>query len=53
MSLSPEQLAEIEQLREQRSSTLRAVSEGMEGHLYTAYPVSGSRICACDRLHGR
>jgi thymidylate synthase (FAD) len=39
MSLSPEQLAEIEQLREQRLSTLRAVSEGMEGHLYTAYPV--------------
>ena len=39
MSLSPEQLAEIEQLREQRSSTLRAVSESMEGHLYTAYPV--------------
>ncbi|MFZ8879234.1 MAG: FAD-dependent thymidylate synthase [Paracoccaceae bacterium] len=39
MSLSPEQLAEIEQLREQRASTLRAVSEGMEGHLYTAYPV--------------
>ena len=39
MSLSPEQLAEIEQLREQRSSTLRVVSEGMEGHLYTAYPV--------------
>jgi thymidylate synthase (FAD) len=39
MSLSPEQLAEIEQLREQSSSTLRAVSEGMEGHLYTAYPV--------------
>ncbi len=39
MSLTPEQLAEIEQLREQRSSTLRAVSEGMEGHLYTAYPV--------------
>ena len=39
MSLSTEQLAEIEQLREQHSSTLRAVSEGMEGHLYTAYPV--------------
>jgi thymidylate synthase (FAD) len=39
MSLTPEQLAEIEQLREQRSSTLRAVSECMEGHLYTAYPV--------------
>ena len=39
MSLTPEQLAEIEQLREQRSSTLRAVREGMEGHLYTAYPV--------------
>jgi thymidylate synthase (FAD) len=39
MSLSPEQLAEIEQLREHRSTTLRAVSEGMEGHLYTAYPV--------------
>ena len=39
MSLSPEQLAEIEQLREQRLSTLRAVSEGMEGHLYTADPV--------------
>ena len=39
MSLSPDQLAVIEQLREQRSSTLRAVSEGMEGHLYTAYPV--------------
>ena len=39
MSLTPEQLAEIEQLREQRSSTLRAVSEGREGHLYTAYPV--------------
>ena len=39
MSLSPEQLAEIEQLREQRSSPLRAVSDGMERHLYTAYPV--------------
>ncbi|MBC6408563.1 MAG: FAD-dependent thymidylate synthase [Rhodobacteraceae bacterium] len=39
MSLSPEQLAEIEELRNQPRETLRVVSEGMEGHLYTAYPV--------------
>ena len=39
MSLSPEQLAEIEELRSQPRETLRVVSEGMEGHLYTAYPV--------------
>lgn len=39
MPLSPEQLAEIEDQRAQTATTRRAVSEGMEAHLYTAYPV--------------
>ncbi len=39
MSLTPEQQAEIEELRSAAKPTLRAVSEGMESHLYTAYPV--------------
>ena len=39
MSLSPEQQAEIDDLRARPQSTLRAVAPGMEGHLYTAYPV--------------
>ena len=39
MTLTPEQQAEIDQIRSQSSQTLRAVSEGMERHLYTAYPV--------------
>ena len=39
MPLTPEQLAEIEDQRSQSRSTLRAVSEGMEARLYTAYPV--------------
>ena len=39
MPLSPEQQAEIDEQRSQSASTLRAVSGGMEAHLYTAYPV--------------
>ncbi len=36
---TPEQQAEIDELRSTPRPTLRAVSEGMEAHLYTAYPV--------------
>ncbi len=39
MPLSPEQQAEIDAQRSQSRQTLRAVSEGMEKHLYTAIPV--------------
>ncbi len=39
MPLSPDQLAEIEAARANPRPTLRAVSEGMEAHLYTAHPV--------------
>ena len=39
MPLTPEQQAEIDEQRSQPRQTLRAVSEGMENHLYTAYPV--------------
>ena len=39
MNTTPEQQAEINELRQNPKPTLRAVSEGMEGHLYTAYPV--------------
>ena len=39
MPLSPEQRAEIEAARATPRTTLRAVSEGMERHLYTAHPV--------------
>ncbi|MFA5582068.1 MAG: FAD-dependent thymidylate synthase [Paracoccaceae bacterium] len=39
MPLLPEQQAEIDALRNTPRPTLRAVSEGMERHLYTAYPV--------------
>ena len=39
MPLTPEQQAEIEEQRSVSSTTLRAVAEGMEAHLYTAYPV--------------
>ncbi|MCC0076905.1 MAG: FAD-dependent thymidylate synthase [Rhodobacter sp.] len=39
MPLSPEQQAEIDAQRATPRMTLRAVSEGMEGHLYTAHPV--------------
>ena len=39
MPLSPEQAAEIEEQRRHYQATLRAVSSGMESHLYTAYPV--------------
>ena len=39
MPLSPEQQAEIDRLRASPRPTLRAVSEGMERHLYRAYPV--------------
>ena len=37
--LTPDQLAEIEAARSQPRQTLRAVSEGMEAHLYRAQPV--------------
>lgn len=39
MPLTPEQQSEIESLRAQPRPTLRAVSEGMEKHLYVAHPV--------------
>ncbi|KIN71671.1 FAD-dependent thymidylate synthase [Sulfitobacter guttiformis] len=39
MPISPEQQAEIDEQRSSPQPTLRAVSEGMESHLYTAYPV--------------
>jgi thymidylate synthase (FAD) len=39
MPLTPDQLAEIEAARQTPRPTLRAVSEGMEAHLYRAHPV--------------
>ncbi|MBZ4021486.1 thymidylate synthase (FAD) [Rhodobacter sp. TJ_12] len=39
MSLTPEQLAEIDAQRAATTPTLRATSAGMEGRLYTAHPV--------------
>ena len=39
MPITPEQQAEIDALRATPRQTLRAVSEGMEAHLYQAYPV--------------
>lgn len=39
MPVTPEQQAEIDAQRSAPRQTLRAVSEGMESHLYTAYPV--------------
>lgn len=39
MPLTPEQSAEIEAARATPRQTLRAVSEGMERHLYLAHPV--------------
>jgi thymidylate synthase (FAD) len=39
MPLTPEQQAEIDEERSQMRQTRRVVSEGMEEHLYTAYPV--------------
>jgi len=39
MPLTPEQAAEIEAARATPRPTLRAVSEGMEKHLYLAHPV--------------
>lgn len=39
MSLSEEQLAEINALRASTRPTLRAVSDGMEAHLYNVIPV--------------
>ena len=39
MPLTPDQQAEIDELRATPRPTLRAVSEGMERHLYQAHPV--------------
>lgn len=39
MPISPDQQAEIDALRAEPKQTLRAVSEGMETHLYKAIPV--------------
>ncbi len=39
MPLTPDQLAEIDAARSTPRQTLRAVSEGMEQHLYRAHPV--------------
>lgn len=38
-AVTAEQQAEIDRLRQSPQPTLRAVSEGMEQHLYTAHPV--------------
>ena len=39
MPLTPEQQAQIDEQRQSPRQTLRTVAEGMERHLYTAYPV--------------
>ena len=39
MPLTPDQIAEIEAARATPRQTLRAVSDGMEAHLYRAHPV--------------
>lgn len=39
MTVTPEQQDEIDRLRADARPTLRAVSEGMERHMYTAHPV--------------
>lgn len=39
MPITPDQQAEIDSLRATPRRTLRAVSEGMENHLYVAHPV--------------
>ena len=39
MPLTPEQQAEIDAARAETRETLRAISPGMEAHLYTAHPV--------------
>jgi thymidylate synthase (FAD) len=39
MPLTPDQLADIEAARQTPRMTLRAVSDGMEAHLYRAHPV--------------
>ncbi|TMM50873.1 FAD-dependent thymidylate synthase [Sulfitobacter sabulilitoris] len=39
MPISPEQQAEIDELRRTPVQTLRATAPGMEAHLYTAHPV--------------
>ncbi|MFN3278733.1 MULTISPECIES: FAD-dependent thymidylate synthase [Paracoccus] len=39
MPITPDQQAEIDSLRATPRQTLRAVSEGMENHLYVAHPV--------------
>jgi len=39
MPITPDQQAEIDELRSNPKPTLRAVAEGMEGHLYKAYDV--------------
>ena len=39
MPITPDQQAEIDALRSNAKPTLRAVAEGMEGHLYKAYDV--------------
>src|SRR5699024_8712739 len=37
--VTPDQQAEIDNLRESPRQTLRVISDGMERHLYTAHPV--------------
>ena len=39
MPVTPEQQADIDALRSKKNQTLRAVSVGMENHLYKVYPV--------------
>ena len=39
MPVTPEQQADINALRSEKNQTLRAVSVGMENHLYKVYPV--------------
>ena len=39
MPVTPEQQADVDALRSEQNLTLRAVSSGMENHLYKIYPV--------------
>ena len=44
MPVTPEQQADIDALRSEQNQTLRAVSVGMENHLYKVYPVLDHRF---------
>ena len=52
MPVTPEQQADIDALRSEQNQTLRAVSVGMENHLYKVYPVLDHGFVKSGRLHG-